>query len=269
MSQARFSVRTAVAEGFGFWRGNVLKAAGPLLIVSGLALKTTVAPVQSAAGAMGLNLLALLAFVAAQGALYRIALAPAGAESPDRNGPFGLQWRWLESRLLALTLLTVLLLFIVGVVVTFLLAVVLLGFVGGEVAVNAASPDALMASLSPTGQAVFNIGLLLCFVGVLVLVMRLTMAAPATAAEGRIRMLSTLGLTRGSVLRLLAAVILVNLPVFALQGLALAWTSLTHAPATNHWPEGLAAALSPFFYLPISVGMTSYVYQRLREGADQ
>ena len=42
MSQARFSVRTAVAEGYAFWRGNVLKAIGPLLIATaGLAVLVT------------------------------------------------------------------------------------------------------------------------------------------------------------------------------------------------------------------------------------
>lgn len=264
MSQARFSVQMAVSEGFDFWRANVLKAAGPLLIAAVAALTAAVAPFKIAAVASAINFIAL---IVAQGALFRIALASVGAESADRNGPFGLQWRGLETRLLGQTLLLVLLLFVIAVVATFVLAIVVLGFVGGEAAVNATSPEALMASLSPTARFVFNLGLTLCLLGLLILVLRLTMAAPATAAENRIRMLGTLGMTRGSVLRLLAAVVVVNLPVFVMQGLALGFTQLTHSPSTDHWAEGVAAAMSTFFYIPISVGMTSYVYQRLREGA--
>ena len=266
MSQARFSVQTAVAEGFDFWRGNVLKAAGPLVIGAVASLISTVAPFNIAVAASLINVLAM---IAAQGALFRIALAPIGVEGPDRNGPYGLQWRGLETRLLGQTLLLVLLLFGIAIVATFLLAVLLLGFVGGDVAANAASPDALMASLSPTARFVFNLGLTLCLLGLLVMVLRLTMAAPATAAENRVRMLSTAGMTRGSVLRLLVAVVVVNLPVFVLQGLAMGFARLTHSPATDHWAEGVATAMSTFFYIPISVGMTAYVYKRLREGAGQ
>ncbi len=266
MSQARFSVRTAVAEGFGFWRANVLRAIGPLSVVAVAALTANVTPIKVALIATAVYFIALLM---AQGALYRIALAPVGAESPEHNGPLGFQWRGLETRLLGLTFLTVVLLFIVAFVTTFILAVVLLGFVGGDAAVNAASPDALMASLSPLARFIFNAGLTLCLLGILVLVLRLTMAAPATAASSGIRMFSALGLTRGSVLRILAAVVLVNLPIFALQGLAMGFSELTRSPVTDHWAEGIATAVGTLFYVPISVGMTSHIYRRLKEGAGQ
>lgn len=266
MSQARFSVRTAVAEGFDFWRAQGLRVIGSLSIGAVAALVANVAPLKVAVAASAINFIALLM---AQGALFRIALAPVGAESADRNGPLGIQWRGLESRLLGMTLLLVVLLLIIAVVATFVLAVVLLGFVGSDVAANATSPEALMASISPTARFVFNFGLTLCLLGILVLVLRLTMAAPATAAEGGIRLLNTLGLTKGSVIRILAAVLVVNLPIFALQGLALGFRQITHSPETDHWAEGVAAAMSTFFYIPISVGMTSYIYRRLKQGAGQ
>ena len=266
MSQARFSVRTAVAEGFEFWRANVLKAIGPLAIAAVASLVGAVAPEQFALAASGLNFIAL---IVAQGALFRIALASEGAESPDRNGPFGLQWRGLETRLLGMTFGLVLLLFAVAIAATFALALVVVAMVGDPAALNVSSPEAFVASLTPQAAFVFNFGMTLCLLGILILVMRLPMAAPATAATNRVRLFSSLGMTRGSVIRILGAVLIVNLPVFALQGLALGYTKLIGAAATDRWAESVAAAITTFFYVPISVGMTSYIYRRLREGGGQ
>lgn len=266
MSQARFSVRTAVAEGFGFWRRNVLKASGPLVAA---ALAGSLSPLVSGRLALAMLAANFLALVMAQGALYRVALDGVGEGAKGRRGPLGIQWGWLESRLALVTILLFVLLAFVAAILIFILVVALLGVAGGDAAMSATSPDELMAGLSPAARRAFNIGAFLAFVALLMLITRLLMAGPATVAKGRLQFLSTLAITRGQVLRLAMAILLVNLPIFALQGLAWAIVELVPAPGVDHWVDGIATALTPLFFIPVSVGMTSYVYQRLREGADQ
>lgn len=261
MSQARFSVRSAVAEGFDFWRRNALRAAGPLALAAAAAFASTMLQGKAALIALGVNFVGL---VMAQGALYRLALQGAGAEPATRNGPLGLQWRWLETRLAMVIILLLLVLVFAATVMIFFLVTALLGFVGREAAMSATSPEALLAGLSPTANFAFNSGVFLAFLGLLVLTMRLAMAGPATAATGRFQFLNTLKLTRGSVLRLFVSILAVNLPIFAVQGLAWAWSRVADTPGFAVWLDAVAAALTPAFFIPIAVGMTSHIYLRLR-----
>ena len=267
MSQARFSVRTAVAEGFEFWRANVLKAIGPLVIASiGLVILLT-------AKAMPLLLFGFavyaLAGVMAQGALYRISLADAGAETPERNGPFGLQWRMTETRFVAVGLLATALLAIVVIIAVFLVSVLLVGLVGVPAATAATTPEMLLANLTPTGAFLFNAAALVAIAALLVLNARLSMAVPATAAENRVRFLSSIALTRGVVLRLLAATLLINLPIIIMQSLAGLFGEAMRSPDAVAGTQLIVGIISTFFYVPISVGMTSYIYRRLKQGAQQ
>ena len=260
MSQARFSVRTAVAEGFGFWRGSALKAAGPLLIAVVAGVAASLVDARLALAVLATNFLAL---VMAQGALYRVSLGGPDSKVTSRRGPLGFQWGGIETRLALVIVLLFLVPAFAAIIMVFLLVVALLGVA----AMSATSPDELMAGLSPAASLAFNVGVLLAFAALLVLIMRLAMVVPATVAAGRMQFLSTLGLTRGSVLRLALATLLANLPIFALQGMAWAYIQLTHSPGLVPWVDKVATALTPIFFIPVSVGMMSYIYQRLREGA--
>lgn len=264
MSQARFSVRTAVAEGFGFWRGSALKAAGPLLIAVVAGVAASLVDARLALAVLATNFLAL---VMAQGALYRVSLGGPDSKVTSRRGPLGFQWGGIETRLALVIVLLFLVPAFAAIIMVFLLVVALLGVAGGDAAMSATSPDELMAGLSPAASLAFNVGVLLAFAALLVLIMRLAMVVPATVAAGRMQFLSTLGLTRGSVLRLALATLLANLPIFALQGMAWAYIQLTHSPGLVPWVDKVATALTPIFFIPVSVGMMSYIYQRLREGA--
>ncbi len=261
MSQARFSVRTAVAEGLGFWRRNALKAVGPLGLASAAVFAGVVVQGRVAQIALAVYVITL---VMAQGALYRVALGGAGADPATRNGPLGLQWRWLETRLALVIILLLLVLMFAAVVLVFFLMSALLGIAGGEAAISATTADELMAGLSPAANQAFNIGAFLAFLILVAIIMRLAMTAPATAARGRLQFFSTLSLTRGSVMRLVLAVMLINLPIFAVQGLAWAYVEFTGATAQAPWVNGLTAALIPAYFIPSIVGMTSYIYLRLR-----
>lgn len=262
MAQARFSVRTAVAEGFDFWRRSGLRAAGPLALAAGAGVAAALQP--TLAAATGFLLVNLLANIAAQAALYRIALGGAGAEPPTRNGPLGLQWRWLETRLVGLLLLVGLVLLAVVFAASFAVALLVLPFGGLAAAPEGATPEQVLAGLTPAARLAFNLGLVACMVGLLVLAARLSIAWPATAAEGRIRLWSVFRLTRGETAPILGAVLLVNLPVFAIQGLALAFGQFAGAE-TGRWADILGRAIATFYFVPIFVGMTSHIYLRLRE----
>ncbi|HRD27320.1 MAG TPA: hypothetical protein PLO65_03370 [Caulobacter sp.] len=267
MSQARFSVRTAVAEGFEFWRGNVLRAIGPLVIAAGgLVLLLTARSFAALAAGFALYGLAGLA---AQAALYRISLADAGAGPATRNGPFGLQWRGLETRFVAVSLLTAALLGIVAVIAAFIIAGLLVGLIGVPAATTATTPEALLALLTPTGALIFNLAALAAMAGLLVLNARLSLAFPATAAENRVRVISSIALTRGSVLRILGATLLINLPIILMQSLAGLFGDAMRSPESSLWTQLIVGVISTFFYVPISVGMTSYIYRRLRGSAGQ
>ena len=267
MSKARFSVRTAVAEGFEFWRINVLRAIGPLVVASmGLVVLLTAKTLPLLVAGLAVYVLAGLA---AQAALYRISLAGTGAEPPERNGPFGLQWRMMETRFVVVGLLAAALLAIVMIIAVFVISVLLVGLVGIPAATAATTPAMLLAGLSPTGSFLFNLAALVAVAGLLVLNTRLSMAVPATAAENRIRFLSSLGLTKGSVLRILAATILINLPIIIMQSLASLFGEAMSGADAVALTQLIVGIVSTFFYVPISVGMTSYIYRCLRQGAGQ
>lgn len=267
MSQARFSVRTAVAEGFEFWRANVLKAIGPLVLAAGglVLFLTATTPAAMVAGAA----LYSLAGLVAQAALYRISLADAGAEAPSRNGPSGLQWRMLETRFVGVSLLAGALIGVLALIAAFMVSTLLVGLIGVPAATAATSAEMLLAHLTPTGGLIFNLAALAALVGLMVLSARLSMALPATAAEGRVRVLSSLALTRGTVLPILGATLLINLPIIVMQSLAGLFGGVMQGADATRWTQLIVGIVSTFFYVPISVGMTSYIYRRLRGGAGQ
>ncbi|MFA7264131.1 MAG: hypothetical protein WC068_14015 [Caulobacter sp.] len=274
MSQARFSVRTAVAEGFEFWRANVARVIGPLIIAAAaiLALATTSPPNFLTAGApvspSAVAIMAIygLAYVMIQGGLYGVAMADHGGAAAGPLGPLGLQWRGLETRILGASLLVGLVFLAAAVVTTFGVSIGLLLLLGPT---GAATSEQWMAGLSPTDKAVFYLGLGLCLVILWWLATRLSMTLAATAADNQIRLWAPFKLTRGAVLPLTLAGLAIYLPVLMLHILAWTFTRITGSSDLAPWTSGISSAVSIFLYQPISVGMTSYIYRRLRGGAGQ
>lgn len=263
MSQARFSVRTAVAEGYAFWRGNVLKAIGPLLIATaGLAVLVTARDLAMLVGGLAVY---LLGGIAAQGALFRLALSDAGPDVRE-NGPWGLQWRGLETRLAAVGLLVGVILGFGAIVAGMVLNVLFL-VLNGAPATEAAATTASLADLTPTQQFLFKAAGLVAVALLLVLSARLSLAGPATAADGRLRLLHSLELTRGAVLPVVGATLVINLPIIAMQVLAGLYTAGAGGAVAVAPTQMIVGVVSTFFYVPVSVGLLSYIYQRLREGA--
>jgi len=262
MSQARFSVQSAVSAGLTFWRANVLKVAGPLIIaVAALAAITT-------AGNAPIGLLAWiiygLAGSVAAAACYRIALVGPAPALEGQRGPLGLQVRGLELRLVAIGLMTT---FLFAPIV--LMAGATLDFVFARFSLASAvasSPEGFFSVMSPAGQGAFIVTAMMTLGVLLVLDAALALAAPSTAVDGRLRFLSSFRRTRGSVLRILFATLVIRAPLIAMQSLATLYVDLADAPGAMHWIQLGIGVVSTCFYLPISVGMMSYIYLRLREG---
>lgn len=260
LADGRISVREAVGEGFAFWRSSWRQAAVPLAAVALLA-------VVSQGLAQPISIIADLAnlamVVVVQGALYRLALAGKTEPPLDAPGPLGLQWRRLEWRILGLILLVDLLLLAGAVVVFFVLATVAVGFIGPDAA-NMTTPEQMAAALGPTGQGVLGALLLAAAIGFIWLMTRLTMAMPATVAEGRIRLFSTWRLTRGHVLPLLGALLLIALPLGVISLLAGMIDAADGDLLNTRWASIVGNAVGLIFYIPISVGLFSHLYLRLR-----
>ncbi|MGI9169574.1 MAG: hypothetical protein ACR2FH_05260, partial [Caulobacteraceae bacterium] len=168
---------------------------------------------------------ALMAATVARGALYRLAQGLPGV------GPAGLQWRGAEGRLLAVWLLTAVFLLILG-----LLALVAL--IASAYAVASAGAGFVAAQPATWGPAVDGRGRLVIgavgFTGVAALAwaaLRLSLAAAASVARGRVQVLSTWPLTRRYAGRVGLALAAVTAPTAALLAiLSLACDALRPAP---------------------------------------
>lgn len=266
MAQARFSVRTAVAEGFDFWRQNWKKVSGALVLAAVAGVAVQISATTLAAMFLG-TLITTVAQLPAQAALLRIALADLGAEPPERNGPLGLQWRGLETRLLSATVLVLLLGFIVAAVASFLLLAVMAGFLGGVDPKSLTTPGAVAAALSPAATVMLNVIMLIIVLAFVILATRLSLVLPATAAANSPQVFSSLKLTKGSVAQIFAVQLLIGLPLIALMLAASLYAGKNTGLLGGM--NVILVGIAPFFLIPISVGALAYIYRRLSapEGA--
>lgn len=246
--------RSAVA----FWRAYTARVAGPLALV---VLGGGVNALGRYAGSGGMAGLGFLvewaAWVMGSGALLRLAFAAEHEGDGDfEPGRLGLQWTRVEWRLLGAYLLT-------------WLARLLPLTVGSMTVVMASA--ASVAHNTPMVVITGAASLISFGAAIFVWVCLLT-AGPATVAEGKItlpfsqskgerwRMLGVYALVLGPVLIVLVAVAAaITAAVFGAMG---------RNPDTQRLSELLAGvpaiAILAFGYLPLSLGVVSELYRRLR-----
>lgn len=267
MAQARFSIRTAIAEGFEFWREHWRKAIGPLVIV-GFAM------IMRSAGSVGMILcgflLELIGLSMAGAVYYRIALAGQGAEDVSVNKPLGLQWGRLEGQLVAANLLITAIYAVVMFVCAFMILAL---FVGASQDTPLAkldrplAPEELMQLLTPEQQGTMLLGGIAAMAVCLLIWARLAMAGPTTAARQSVNVLNTVPTTKGSTLRLAALWLLVQAPIFFLQLTALQFGVLIGDPATGVVANLIVGLIGVFFATPILFGALAHVYRQIGRGA--
>jgi hypothetical protein len=143
-------------------------------------------------------------------------------------------------------------------------------------------PAALMAALGPGGGAILTVLGLAALAGLLWFYSRLTLAVPATVAEGRMMAFRTWRWTRGNGWRILGAVLLLTVPLSLATGLiASVLQSMAGTPLGNpaamlqegelvRSPLLIAAvgAVQGFLNTLVvglaSVGVTAFLYRGLR-----
>lgn len=261
LAKGGISVRQAVGDAFAFWRTSWRQAAVPLTVAAVAATGQVLAP----AGPMAMvaYVVYIAAAVMAEGALFRLSLAGHTARPLGDPGPGGVQWGGVEWRLLGVMALMYLLFLVAAVVTVFVLVVVAVGFIGPEAA-QLESPEAMAAALGGAGQGVLTVLIVAALAGLVWVGVRLSLALPATAAEGRVRLLSTWPMTRGAVLPIIIASILIVLPLVVVSLLAGVFDGMDGDTENGAFATAIATAIGVFFYLPISVGLLTHFYLRLR-----
>ena len=228
--------------------GALMLAAAVLGLSSAFGLWSPQSPWRLAALAAS-----LAAVVMAQGGLYRQALA-VGAP-----GPAGLQWGMAENRLGAVWALTAVFLSVLGmlafvVVLSFAFAIASAG--KGFVT---ALPMTWARGVDDRGRAVMAIVAGLCLVALTWSAMRLSLAAAATVAQGRLQVLASWPTTRGVVWPIVICKFVLALGPLGFAIGVLAWGArVSSAP----WLSGLAAAAVTLVWLPLNAGLMAYFYQR-------
>jgi hypothetical protein len=207
----------------------------------------------------------VLVGVMAKGALYRLALAETAAGAPaGRIGPGGLQWGAVERRLLGMTLLLVLLLGFLLLLMLVALVAAAFGFASAGAGFVVSSPQSWREALQGTGGLIVLGLLTVGLMGFGWFALRLCLAAPATVARGRVQVLSAFGLTKGSVWRILASMLIVGLPLFAVVGLVATVFRGRPPAGLELWVCSLLYSLvGVFLYLPLMVGLLTYLYSRV------
>lgn len=253
----------ALSAGLAFWRTALPRVWGALLLLTAIAVAGVVEAVQDAGWTWVLltSVVEMLATVLACGALFRLSL---GRDAP---GPVGLQWNKVEWRILGAMLLTFFLILLILLAIVFvimlLLAVLYVGLGAGSVP----SPKGLPST--PAGQALIAVG---AFGGLVLLwvLVRLSLAIPATVDRGAIQVFSTWSLSRGRTLALLLIAILLGMPIFLRLGLPML---IPNAIASTLGAGGAATALrivgsvlGGLVQLPVLAGALTEVYRRSTQG---
>lgn len=224
------------------------------------------------AGAAG----GLIAGLMLQGALFRLAFADGHPRDPEFSpGQLGLQWRRLETRMLLAGLLAVIALLLVAFLLALAIVAVLFGVLTSQ-GIDAAAAlrmPADPADLDPARHWPLLMAQAALAVPLVYLALRLSLIMPATLDRKSLQVFRTWKWTRGQVLRILAAGLLLQLPFLFLSTLALA--PMGPAGSESGGPAGaLGAALllgvpAGAVLTPLMAGMTAYFYRQLApaEGA--
>jgi hypothetical protein len=198
--------------------------------------------------------LALAAVVMAQGGLYRQALA-AGAP-----GPAGLQWGLAECRLSGVWALTAVFLSVLGLLAFIVVLSFAFAIASSGKGFVVALPMTWARGVDGRGRLVMAIVAGFCLIGLTWSAIRVSLAAAATVARGRLQVLASWPTTRGVVWPIvIGKAVLAVVPIgFAVA--ALHWGGGTVGVA---WPFAIAAGVAvAAVWLPLNAGLMAFYYQR-------
>ncbi|HJV40336.1 hypothetical protein [Caulobacter sp.] len=246
MTDGSASVGGALRAGLAEWRPALDACWAALAVAAVLAMVAGWLP-----AGVG-PLAALAAGVIAQGALFRRVFA----RSP---GFKGLRWGSDEWRLLGAHLLALGLVVLIGSILLVVIGAVVLGVARASApGLDIGSAQAWKDAVAHAGPAGFVVGLApLAGLAILVwLSLRLSLTAPATVAQGGVRVLSAFPLTKGRVPVLLAVSLVLAAPA-VLVGLVLGAASPRGPGAA-----AVAAAIAYFVLAPVWAGAIAHIYRQ-------
>ncbi|WP_022696630.1 hypothetical protein [Euryhalocaulis caribicus] len=217
--QGSVPIIQTVQAAYGFFVSHWLRAV-PAALIAGLAGAVLAYPSMAAPGSItpGLAFLSLVAglagFVVYQAALYRLALRPEDA------GQFGVSFGSDELRLAGVIAALGLFVILVAIVAIFPLMLVVMSVAASDVGLEAIESASIGADtnfislLGPAAGTIYIIGMIAIVALVVWVNVRLSLAMAATIAERRFVLLAAWGWTKGSALRIFAALVLALLPLF-------------------------------------------------------
>lgn len=245
----RKTLLEAVQSQAGMWKGS-----GPVLLVTVLLLVLWNVSVGSLALLMGF--LAAVAGLASFGAVTRIGVFGLERARREGLGTGGFQLRPLELRLLGAVLLICLFMSMI----LSLLGITALALFGAAGLDANAIGDRNWAAVGPLWKLIMLGGVgLIVLISPLVLMVRLSLFAQATAVRGRMIALGATALTNGAILPMLAGLVGLALP--AMVGFT--WVGSSKAGG-DFAGLGLAIVFT-VFQMPMMAGFLGEAWKRLGE----
>jgi hypothetical protein len=277
------SLGGALKAAYGFWWRGVRAAAGILAVTAiasaWLAFVSRQAPESPADSS--LSLVAMSAYVLlatlALSAVYRAAFGATHPKEADFNlGPLGFQVGTVEASVFVASFLNGLLLAFLGVLMGLAVLAMLIA-VAASSKVQPTTPQAFqafMGTMWPPSAHWAPVFAVLAAASVLVtwVMLRLSLSLTASAAERKVRVLSSWTLTRGRVWVLLAGHVIIALPMMALlyvqwlllgPGGVVTSGKLALAPDIQAVTMILLAAAGVFYQMPVVAGFNAYIYGRV------
>lgn len=249
----RAAVAATVRAGFSGLSPSVRACWAALIVAMLVSASTQVLPAPIAGLALPIE---VAAAIVAWGALYRRAFGhPIGAA--------GLRWGMDEWRLLASQVLVVVLLFVVLSVLSTVVGAVALGVARASApGFDATSAEAWKAALSKSGIGTVVAGAapLISLALLVWLAARLSLAAPATVDQSRIRVLSVFPLTKGVTLQVVAAGVVLAVPVMVLMALS-SLVGRWAGPGVNGLLALMGAAFLYLYLAPVWTGALVHIYR--------
>ncbi|HWA60090.1 MAG TPA: hypothetical protein VG939_01885 [Caulobacteraceae bacterium] len=213
--------------------------------------------------------------VIATAALLRLALGAGAAANGGSAGPGGLQWHGLEGRVLAVQALLFLTYVSIGVV-WIIVASIGVGVLMSngtipkvEPPTGPMTPETAAALMQgPMGPIMLAI-LAPALIVIVLVVLKLSLALPATAADGEVKVLRAWRLSRGVLWPIFAVSLLTFAISVAFAALGVTLTGvLTAAGAgggeASLLPQAAAQAVGAIIGLPVSIGGYVHIYMGVR-----
>ena len=202
-----------------------------------------------------------------RGAVFRLSGGAEGGDNPDKLGALGIQWGRMELRMFGADALTAIFQFIIWLIVAVALLAPLFGIVMSHTPpLPMVKPDDFSRALGPQGPQVLLLVQLILSAVLMFLTMRLFLAVPASALSGRLAVLRTWKLTRGSFWTIFVSYIVVQLPMLGTWFLATASINGELAAFTPVQTFGyaiLSGALAGAASAPLNAGLQAYFYRAL------